>query len=125
MANSTKRTLIRGGRVYDHDGDPHHPAPADVLIEGDRIAKVEAGLAERLDPASLGRTIDARDKLVLPGFVNGHYHSHDTLLKGLLRDAAARDLGAQRAAPGLPEAQQGGGAGTHVIGRRRVPALAA
>jgi 5-methylthioadenosine/S-adenosylhomocysteine deaminase len=82
MADSTKRTLIRGGRVYDHDGDPHDPAVADVLIEGDRIAKVEPGLADRLDPASLGRTIDARDKLVLPGFVNGHYHSHDTLLKG-------------------------------------------
>ena len=26
--------------------------------------------------------IDARDRLAVPGFVNSHYHSHDTLLKG-------------------------------------------
>ena len=30
-----KRTLIRGGQVYDHDGDVHKPAMADILIEDD------------------------------------------------------------------------------------------
>jgi 5-methylthioadenosine/S-adenosylhomocysteine deaminase len=82
MDQAGKLTLIRGGRVYGHDGDVHHPVVADVLIEGDRIAQVEHGLAERVDPLTLDQIIDARDKLLLPGFVNAHYHSHDTLLKG-------------------------------------------
>jgi len=30
--------------------------------------------------------IDARDHLVLPGFVNAHYHSHDILAKGTLEE---------------------------------------
>ena len=29
------------------------------------------------------RVIDARRRLVVPGFVNAHYHSHDVLLKGV------------------------------------------
>jgi guanine deaminase len=30
--------------------------------------------------------IDARDHLVLPGFINAHYHSHDVLAKGTLEE---------------------------------------
>ena len=30
--------------------------------------------------------IEARGKLVIPGFVNAHYHSYDVLAKGLLED---------------------------------------
>jgi len=83
--------LIRNGRVYDHDGDVDLPPIADVLIVDGLIAAVRPGIAhavERRDSiAELGaraidRTIDATDKLVMPGFVNAHYHSHDVLLKG-------------------------------------------
>ncbi len=76
--------LIAGGRVYDHDGDVHRPAQADVLIADDEIVRVEAGLADRLagEGGDGPRVIDARDKLVVPGFVNAHYHSHDVLLTG-------------------------------------------
>ncbi len=36
MSNSgaVSRILIRGGRVYDHEGDVHQPAQADILISG-------------------------------------------------------------------------------------------
>jgi hypothetical protein len=34
---TSKRTLIRGGQVYDHEGDVHKPAVADILIEDDKI----------------------------------------------------------------------------------------
>ena len=74
--------LITGGRVYDHDGDVHHPAEVDVLIAGDEIVRVESGLADELSVDNGMRVIDARDKLLIPGFVNAHYHSHDVLLKG-------------------------------------------
>ena len=79
MANSL---LITGGRVYDHDSDPHQPRIADILIEDSRITRIAPGLADDLGGLNPKRTIDARDKMVVPGFVNAHYHSHDTLLKG-------------------------------------------
>ena len=75
--------LIRGGRVYDHDGDVHQPAQADILIAGERIERVGPNL-----PAAEGsfEIIDAAGKLVVPGFVNAHYHSHDVMAKGLFEE---------------------------------------
>jgi 5-methylthioadenosine/S-adenosylhomocysteine deaminase len=72
-----ERILIRGGRVYDHDGNVDLPAVADVAIVDGRIEAVGATPAGQWD-----RVIDARGKLLLPGFFNTHYHAHDTLLKG-------------------------------------------
>lgn len=77
------RLLIRGGRVYDHDGDVHDPAVADVLVEGDRIAAVGPDLSAR---AAGAEVIDARGRLVMPGLVNAHFHSHDVLAKGLMEE---------------------------------------
>ena len=87
--------LIRGGRVYRHDGDVDDPAIRDILIRGSRIVSVTAPdeepalkqeIAGRAVDANEGQVIDARGKLVLPGFVNAHYHSYDVLAKGLLED---------------------------------------
>lgn len=91
MRESTETILVAGGLVYDHDGDTDRPARADILISQGRILAVEA--ASDAHHVSAGETptlmghkvdtvIDARDRLVLPGLVNAHYHSHDTLLKG-------------------------------------------
>jgi 5-methylthioadenosine/S-adenosylhomocysteine deaminase len=78
----SKKLLIRGGQIYDHSGDVHKPAVADILIDGDRITAVGANLA----PAGECDVIDARDRLVLPGLINAHYHSHDTLCRGLFEE---------------------------------------
>lgn len=76
------RMLIRGGRVYDHDGDVHQPATADILIAGERIERIGPNLS-----AENGvDIIDAAGKLVVPGFVNAHYHSHDVMAKGLFEE---------------------------------------
>src|SRR3982751_1080136 len=75
------RILIRGGRVYDHDGDVHQPAQADILIGGERIERIGTNL-----PADGAQIIDAVGKLVVPGFVNAHYHSHDVMLKGMFEE---------------------------------------
>lgn len=83
--------LVEGGLVYDHARDTDRPAQADILIDGNRIAAVAPDLrtlSATPGHALYGRIpagvamIDARDRLVLPGFFNAHYHSHDTLLKG-------------------------------------------
>ncbi|HEY6820916.1 MAG TPA: amidohydrolase family protein [Burkholderiales bacterium] len=77
MAETT--LLVTGGMVYDHDADTDRPAIADILVRGGRIAEV----APRISPAAKAdETLDARGMLVLPGFVNAHYHSHDVLMKG-------------------------------------------
>jgi 5-methylthioadenosine/S-adenosylhomocysteine deaminase len=81
MPAAATRFLIRGGRVYDHDGDVHQPALADVLIQGGFIERIAPGL-----PADGAETIEAAGKLVVPGLVNAHYHSHDVLAKGLFEE---------------------------------------
>ncbi|HKQ27554.1 MAG TPA: amidohydrolase family protein [Burkholderiales bacterium] len=84
-------TLISGGRVLDLGGDVHRPEETDVLVVGDRIAACRRGMAAELAaghglpelPAGTPlERMNARGKLVIPGFVNSHYHSHDVLLKG-------------------------------------------
>ena len=78
----TNKLLIRGGQVYDHDGDVHHPPVADILIENDRIVAVGPGLAAEGDI----EIIEASGRLVVPGLINAHYHSHDTLCRGLFEE---------------------------------------
>ncbi len=75
------RLLIRGGQVYDHDGDVHRPAHADILIEGGDIVAVGRDLA-----ADRADVIDASGRLVIPGLINAHYHSHDTLCRGMFEE---------------------------------------
>ena len=58
--------VIRGGMVVDGTGSP--PYLADVAIQGDRIAAV----GKHDGPA--GEEIDARGKIVTPGFVDVHTH---------------------------------------------------
>jgi 5-methylthioadenosine/S-adenosylhomocysteine deaminase len=76
------RILISGGRVYDHDGAVHQPAHADILIAGEIIERVGQNLPADGDTD----VIDATGKLVVPGFVNAHYHSHDVMAKGLFEE---------------------------------------
>ena len=81
MPDATTRFLIRGGRIYDHEGDVHQPAVADLLISGGGIERIGPGIS-----ADGAEVVDATGKLVVPGFVNAHYHSHDVLAKGLFEE---------------------------------------
>ena len=65
------------------DGDPHQPPACDILVRDGRILQVNAPGEPIPDGA---RVISAAGKLILPGFVNAHYHSYDVLQKGLLED---------------------------------------
>ncbi|CAM9410431.1 unnamed protein product [Phaeothamnion confervicola] len=79
---TAKSYLIRGARIYDHDGDVHQPAVADLLINGATIQRV----APSIPAADGAEVIEAAGKLVVPGFVNAHYHSHDVLAKGMFEE---------------------------------------
>ena len=65
------RTLIRGGWVVGFGGRSHELIPnGSVVFEGDRLIHVGRTFEGPVD-----RTIDAREKLVAPGFVNCHLHA--------------------------------------------------
>lgn len=53
---------------------------ADVLIEGNSIAKVAPGIAAG------GEKLDASGKLLIPGFVNTHTHAAMSLFRGIAED---------------------------------------
>src|SRR6478752_8844078 len=76
-----KAIVVRCGQVYDHDGDVHKPKVADILIQDGTIVTV----GQNLD-AGGAEIVDARNRLVVPGLINAHYHSHDTLCRGLFEE---------------------------------------
>lgn len=94
--------LIENGLVYDHDGDTDHPPRADILVQGNRIAAIGPDLRLHGRVPDGVATLDATDRLVLPGFVNAHYHSHDTLLKGCFEILPVELWGALALPPAFP-----------------------
>jgi 5-methylthioadenosine/S-adenosylhomocysteine deaminase len=76
--------LIRGGMVYDHDGDVHYPPVGDILITESDIVACGGDLLGEAGPDA--EILDATGRLVVPGLVNAHYHSHDTLCRGLFEE---------------------------------------
>ncbi len=60
--------LIKNAKVYDGTGAD--PFMADILLEGDRIAKVAPGIDVQAD-----RVIDLKGKSVSSGFIDGHSHN--------------------------------------------------
>lgn len=81
----TEPILIQGGRVL-RDG---MAAAEDVLVADGRIVAIEP--AGTID-AGRGRPHDAGDRLLMPGLVNGHTHSHGGLSKGLIGDRVALEI---------------------------------
>jgi guanine deaminase len=75
---SVSYTIVRGGRVLDIAAGTAEPA--DILVDGDTIREVGApGL-----PAPEGAVeIAAAHRLIHPGLVNAHTHSHGNLGKGM------------------------------------------
>ena len=65
-------------------GNWHEPAEVDIAIAEHAIAGIAPGFAPVTGAAI--EELDARGHLVLPGFINAHYHSHDVLAKGTLEE---------------------------------------
>ena len=75
---SANLTVIRGARLID--ASKRSAPKADILIKGDTI--VEIGPPGMPAPVE-ARTVDARSRLMHPGLINGHTHSHGNLAKGM------------------------------------------
>ena len=76
--------IIRGGRAILPLADWHEPDTLDIAIARDEIAGIAPHFASLA--GGLIEELDARGHLVLPGFINAHYHSHDVLAKGTLEE---------------------------------------
>src|SRR5512134_1661922 len=89
-----RRYVIRSGAVMTMD--PSMPnkgewPKADVLIEGKKILAVGPNL-----PAWGAGEIDARGKIVMPGFVDTHHHQAWTAIRSSIPDSILIDDGTGR-----------------------------
>lgn len=75
-----RRYVIKGGHVMSMDPNVGDFVEADVLVEGRKILAVGPHL-----PA-FGTPIDARGRIVMPGFVDTHHHQFETALRSFLAD---------------------------------------
>ncbi len=76
-----RRYVIRDGHVMSMDPKVGDFVRADVLIEGRKIAAV----GPKLHAPGAG-VIDARGRIVMPGFVDTHHHQFETALRSFLAD---------------------------------------
>jgi 5-methylthioadenosine/S-adenosylhomocysteine deaminase len=81
-----RRTIIRDGLVLEPDGGV---APRDVLIEDGRIVALEERGASVSEDAEV---LSADDRLLIPGLVNAHTHSHGALNRGAVDDRVSLEM---------------------------------
>jgi cytosine/adenosine deaminase-related metal-dependent hydrolase len=91
-----RRYVIRGGAVMSMDPKVGDFARADVLVEGKKILAV----GPNLQAAGAGE-IDARGRIVMPGFIDTHHHQFETALRSFLADGVLINDGS-----GSPSANQ-------------------
>jgi len=82
--------IVSGGIVVTMDGKRTIYEDGAVVVEGDSI--VAAGPRTELEAKySTPEVIEARDKLIVPGFINGHTHVPMTLFRGIHDDVTLND----------------------------------
>ena len=94
-----RRYVIRGGHVMTMDPTPGAKTEfvdADVLVEGKKIVAV----GQNLHAGGAGE-IDARGRIVMPGFVDTHHHQAWTAIRSSIPDSILIDDGS-----GTPSAAQ-------------------
>ncbi len=87
--------LISSGTIVTMDPSRRVLEEGFIAVRGDEIVAVGSGTSASLRFAPKGidakLKIDARGKLILPGFINGHTHVPMTLLRGLRDDVTLEE----------------------------------
>src|SRR5687767_8516704 len=91
-----RRYVIRGGHVMSMDPRVGDFVQADVLVNGKKIQAIGPNIS-----AGGAGEIDARGKIVMPGFVDTHHHQAWTAIRSSIPDSILIDDGT-----GTPGAQQ-------------------
>ena len=79
------RILIKNGLILSLDKQDHVHDGYDVLVEDGFITQIDKEISKE-PGAAIDKVIDASKKIVMPGLVNAHLHSHDAFMKGLYED---------------------------------------
>jgi 5-methylthioadenosine/S-adenosylhomocysteine deaminase len=79
-----RRILLKGGTIVSMDPKVGNLAKGDLLIQGKKIAAVEASLTSGGQGA--GQVIDASNMILIPGFVDCHRHSWEGVLRRIIPD---------------------------------------
>lgn len=93
------KTLIRAATLRSFAAGRPHTETADILVDGATIAAVAA--AGSIADADDITVIDGRDRLVMPGLINAHFHSSVNHLKGSL-DSLPLEVFMLYESPSLP-----------------------
>src|SRR5258708_19860223 len=81
-----RRTVIRGGLVLDPQG---HAALQDLLIEGGSILAIET---PGFDVSEDAEMLSAADRMLIPGLISAHTHSHGALNRGAVDDKVSLEM---------------------------------
>jgi 5-methylthioadenosine/S-adenosylhomocysteine deaminase len=85
-----RRYVIRGGSVMSMDPAVGDFVKADVLVDGKKIKEVRPNIHTSAEE------IDARGKIVMPGFVDTHHHQAWTAIRSSIPDSILIDDGSGR-----------------------------
>ena len=83
---SGRPTIIRGGLVLDANGET---AAKDILIEDGLILAIDTAGFSVSDDAEV---LSAADRMLIPGLVNAHTHSHGALNRGAVDDKVSLEM---------------------------------
>jgi 5-methylthioadenosine/S-adenosylhomocysteine deaminase len=81
-----RRTIIRGGLVLSPG---EQAAPRDLLIEDGRILAIDKPGFDVSDDAE---TLPAGDRMLIPGLISAHTHSHGALNRGAVDDKVSLEM---------------------------------
>jgi 5-methylthioadenosine/S-adenosylhomocysteine deaminase len=82
--------IVTGGTVVTMNGTRAVYEDGAIVVKGDTIVAV-GSRSELGTKYVASQTVDARGKLLLPGFINGHTHVPMTLFRGLHDDVTLND----------------------------------
>src|SRR5215216_2161410 len=83
-----RRYVIRNGSVMSMDPQVGDFVRADVLVEGKTILAIGPNLN-----AGNAAEIDARGRIVMPGFIDTHHHQFETALRSFLANGILKNDG--------------------------------
>ena len=81
-----RRTIVRGGLVLSPTGQA---APKDLLIEEGRILAIDSPGFNVSEDAEV---LSAEDRMLIPGLINAHTHSHGALNRGAVDDKVSLEM---------------------------------
>ncbi|MFA6318343.1 MAG: putative aminohydrolase SsnA [Elusimicrobiota bacterium] len=81
--------LIKDGIIVTLGGDCRVLYGHSILCEGGKIAKIAKASEFK---GKYARTVSAKGKVVLPGFINSHMHFYSTMVRGLGKAKPSKDF---------------------------------